>query len=385
LRAGINAQLLYLSNSYRAAGISRYIHQLLAHLRVLASEQDQMVAFTGRWKLPPDLAPTPFFRVMQSSLPTWKPPVRIAWEQLLQPPAVFGERLDLLHSASYVQPLLCPAKSVVTMLDLSFLRMPESFNRWNRVYLSTMARITARRCDLILTISESTRQDVIRYMGVSPNKVEVTYLGVDPQFHPCHDRALLSRFRSERRLPERFLLYLGTLEPRKNVERLVEAYARVKRDHGIPHKLVLGGAKGWLYERIFARVHELGLEEDVLFGSYIPYDELPLWYNCADIFIYPSLYEGFGLPPLEAMACGTAVITSSASSLPEVVGGAAITVNPLDVNALADAIARLVDDGTLRQRLETEGPERAARFSWADTATTTLRAYHQVLGNQCGR
>ncbi len=382
MRAGINAQLLYLSSSYRAAGISRYIHQLLAHLRLLASEEDRLVAFTGRWALPPELAPTPHFRVKQSSLPTWKPSVRIAWEQLLQPPAVAGERLDLLHSTSYVQPLLCPTRSVVTMLDLSFLRMPESFNRWNRVYLSTMARITAARCDRILTISESTRQDVIRFMGVPPSKVQVTYLGVDPVFRPQDDQALLARFRAERRLPERFLLYVGTLEPRKNVERLVEAYARARREHQIPHKLVLGGAKGWLYERIFARVHELGLEEDVLFGSYIPYDELPLWYNCADIFIYPSLYEGFGLPPLEAMACGTAVITSSVSSLPEVVGNAAVTVNPLDVDALAGAIAQLLDDDALRRRLEAEGPRQAARFSWKETAASTLRAYHQVLGDQ---
>ncbi|MHB8993367.1 MAG: glycosyltransferase family 4 protein, partial [Chloroflexota bacterium] len=180
-------------------------------------------------------------------------------------------------------------------------------------------------------------------------------------------------------LPESFLLYVGTLEPRKNVERLVEAYARARQSHRIPHKLVLGGAKGWLYERIFARVRELGLEEQVLFTSYIPYDELPLWYNCADIFIYPSLYEGFGLPPLEAMACGTAVITSSVSSLPEVVGEAAITVNPLDVDALAGAIATVLEDVTLWERLRAEGPRQAARFSWHETAASTMRAYRSLL------
>lgn len=379
MRAGINAQLLYLSGSYRAAGINRYIHQLLAHLRPLATSEDQLVAFTGRWALPPELAPTPHFRVKQTPLPTWKPSVRIAWEQLLQPWSVAGERLDLLHSTSYVQPLLCPARSVVTMLDLSFLRMPQSFNRWNRVYLSTMARLSAHRCHRILTISESTRQDVLRYMGVPAGKVEVTYLGVDAVFRPVEDRALLERFRAERHLPERFLLYVGTLEPRKNVERLVEAYARLQREHRIPHKLVLGGAKGWLYDRIFARVHQLGLEEEVVFTSYIPYEELPLWYNCADIFIYPSLYEGFGLPPLEAMACGTAVITSSVSSLPEVVGEAALTVNPLDADALADAVTKVLDDPVLRQRLRGEGPRQAARFSWKETAACTLRAYRRVL------
>ncbi len=379
LRTGINAQLLFLSSSYRAAGINRYIHQLLAHLRPLASSENQVVAFTGRWELPPEMEPTPHFRVRQTLLPTWKPSARILWEQSIQPLAVARERLDLLHSTSYVQPVICPAKSVVTFLDLSFLRMPQNFNRWNRVYLSTMARISAHRCDRILTISESTRQDVINLMGVAPSKVEVTYLGVDDIFRPVDDPGVLAKFRAEHQLPDRFLLYVGTLEPRKNVERLVEAYAQARRDLQLPHKLVLGGAKGWLYDRIFARVHELGLEQDVLFTSYIPYEELPLWYNCADIFIYPSLYEGFGLPPLEAMSCGTAVITSSVSSLPEVVGEAAIAVDPLDVNALADAIARVLNDTALRHQLEAEGPRRAARFSWAEMAASTLRAYRRVL------
>ncbi|MCL4534357.1 MAG: glycosyltransferase family 4 protein, partial [Bacteroidetes bacterium] len=186
-------------------------------------------------------------------------------------------------------------------------------------------------------------------------------------------------FRAERGVPERFILYLGTLEPRKNVERLIEAYARLKRAGEIPHKLVLGGARGWLYDRIFARVHELSLEEDVLFTSYIPYHELPLWYNLADIFIYPSLYEGFGLPPLEAMACGTPVVTSSGSSLPEVVGAAAMTVDPLDVSAIASAIARVLNEPSLRERLKAEGPRRAARFSWTNAAEQTLKTYHSVL------
>ncbi len=378
MRIGLNAQLLYLSSSYRAAGIHRYIHQLLVHLRALSSPDDRMVAFTGRWKLPPELEPTPHFRLSQSSLPTWKPAVRILWEQLLQPPAAIRERLDLLHSLSYVQPMLCPAKSVVTMLDLSFLRMPENFNRGNRAYLATMTRLTAHRCRRIITISESTRQDVISYLQVPPEKVVPIHLGVDELFRKVEDETLLARFREEHQVPEHFLLYLGTLEPRKNVERLVEAYAQVKRESGIPHKLVLGGAKGWLYDRIFARVRQLGLEHEVVFTSYIPYDELPLWYNCADIFIYPSLYEGFGLPPLEAMACGTPVVTSSVSSLPEVVGSAALTVDPLDVDALSSAIRRILEDPALATQLAEAGLQRAATFSWRKMAERTLEVYHDV-------
>ena len=378
MRAGINAQLLYLSGSYRAAGINRYIHQLLAHLRPMAGAGDEIVAFTGRWKLPPELEPTAHFRVRQTSLPTWKPSARIGWEQLLQPPTMAMERLDLLHSMSYVQPLVCPAKSVVTMLDLTFMRMPGSFNRWNRLYLAAMSTLSARLCDRIIAISESTRQDVIRFLRVPPEKVEVVYCGVDSPFRPIEDQAALARFREERGVPERFVLYLGTLEPRKNVERLIEAYAKLRLAGEIPHKLVLGGAKGWLYDRIFRRVEELGLSEEVVFTSYIPYEELALWYNCADCFIYPSLYEGFGLPPLEAMACGTPVVTSSVSSLPEVVGTAALTVDPLDVDALAVAIAKVLADHSLHNRLKIDGPKQAARFSWENAAAQTLDCYRRV-------
>jgi glycosyltransferase involved in cell wall biosynthesis len=378
LRTGVNAQLLYLSGSYRAAGTSRYIHQLLAHMRPITSPEDEMMVFTGRWRLPAELSPTPHFRVRQTRLPTWKPPVRILWEQLLQPPAVALERLDVLHSMSYVQPLLSPVRSVVTMLDLSFLRMPEAFNRWNRIYLATMARVSARRSDRIIAISESTRRDIVHYFGVPAGKVEVIYCGVDAHYRPEEDASLLERFRRERGLPERFLLYVGTLEPRKNVERLVEAYSRVRTELGPSHKLVLGGAKGWLYDRIFARVRQLGLEGEVVFAGYIPDEDLPLWYNLADIFIYPSLYEGFGLPPLEAMACGTPVITSSASSLPEVAGTAALMVDPLDVDDLANAIMRVLGDSALHQQLEAAGPRQAARFRWADAAARTMKVYKDV-------
>ncbi|MCL4370153.1 MAG: glycosyltransferase family 4 protein [Chloroflexi bacterium] len=379
MRVGINAQLLYLSSSYRAAGINRYIHRLLAHLRPLACPEQELVVYTARWTLPPELAPTDHFHVSQTRLPTWRPPVRIAWEQLLQPGVVASGRLDLLHSTSYVQPLLCPVPSVVTMLDLSFLRMPGSFNRGNRIYLSAMSALSARRSDRIVTISESTRRDVIEFFGVHPDKVEAIHCGVDPRFKPVEDSVLLSEFRAAHGLPDHFLLYLGTLEPRKNVERLVEAYALGRRRHAVRQKLILGGARGWLYDRIFARVQALGLQEEVVFANYIPEHELPLWYNCADIFIYPSLYEGFGLPPLEAMACGTPVITSSVSSLPEVVGTAAITVDPLDVDALAEAIAKVLDNRSLGARLSEEGRIQAARFSWSDMAERTLRLYRSVL------
>jgi glycosyltransferase involved in cell wall biosynthesis len=172
------------------------------------------------------------------------------------------------------------------------------------------------------------------------------------------------------------ILFVGTIEPRKNVARLVEAYSRL-RDGQV--KLVIGGARGWLYEEVFARVEELELTGDVLFPGYIPPDELPLWYNAAELFVYPSLYEGFGLPPLEAMACGTPVITSNVSSLPEVVGEAGLTVDPMDSMGLAEAMNQVLADEALRQSMRERGLSRASRFSWAKAARETVGVYRRAL------
>jgi glycosyltransferase involved in cell wall biosynthesis len=210
---------------------------------------------------------------------------------------------------------------------------------------------------------------------VSPEKVEVIYCGVDKAFRPFPERKVAS-FRQQRGLPEKIILFVGTIEPRKNLARLVEAYSHL-RDRSV--KLVIGGARGWLYEEVFARVEELELTGDVLFPGYIPPDELPLWYNVAELFVYPSLYEGFGLPPLEAMACGTPVITSNVSSLPEVVGEAGLTVDPMDSEGLAETINQMLDDGALRQSMRERGLARASRFSWTKAARETVRVYRRAL------
>jgi len=185
--------------------------------------------------------------------------------------------------------------------------------------------------------------------------------------------------RRKRGLPQRMILFVGTLEPRKNAETLIRAYARLRRASAIPHRLVLAGGRGWRYEGLFALVEELGLQDDVLFPGFVPYDELPLWYNAADLFVFPSLYEGFGLPPLEAMACGVPVVVSSVSSLPEVVGDAGLLVDPLDVEGLAEAMARVLNDGALRAEMRGRGLARAERFSWLETARGTVRVYERVL------
>jgi glycosyltransferase involved in cell wall biosynthesis len=186
-------------------------------------------------------------------------------------------------------------------------------------------------------------------------------------------------FRQRKGLPERFIFFLGTLEPRKNLVRLIEAYAEWRRASGEPVKLVLAGAKGWYYHQIFARVDQLGLVDDVIFPDFVPDDELPWWYRAAELFVYPSLFEGFGLPVLEALACGTPVITSTASSLPEVAGCAVLLVNAEETAALATAIGRVMADRSLAATLREAGPRQAAQFSWARAAAATADVYCAVL------
>jgi glycosyltransferase involved in cell wall biosynthesis len=368
---GLNAHLLSLAQTYRSAGINWYIHNLLLNL-ALADQENQYTVFLGDRRF----LPNPGLTLRTSWLPTTHPLVRIGWEQLVQPFVLWQEKIDLLHSLAFVTPLVSPCPSVVTIYDLSFLLFPLGFKHSKRLYLTLLTRPSARKARRIITISESTKRDTVLLLGVSPEKVDVVYCGVDKAFHPLPEREVAS-FRQKRGLPERIILFLGTIEPRKNVARLVEAYSRLE-DGQV--KLVIGGARGWLYEEVFARVEELDLTGDVLFPGYIPPDELPLWYNAAELFVYPSLYEGFGLPPLEAMACGTPVITSNVSSLPEVVGEAGLTVDPMDSEGLAEAMNQVLGDGALRQSMRERGLARASRFSWAKAARETVEVYRRALG-----
>jgi glycosyltransferase involved in cell wall biosynthesis len=309
-------------------------------------------------------------------LPTARPVVRILWEQVLQPAALRRAGVELLHSLAFAPALLWRGRSVVSFMDLSFLRFPRAFNRGNRLYLTTMAHAAVRRADHLLTISEHTRQELLRLLGAAPERVSVTYCGVDAAFQPL-DEADVRAFRARHNLPDRFLLYLGTLEPRKNVPRLLEAYARLRRRGAAP-PLVLAGARGWGRDDLDARVRALGLGDAVRLLGYVPPPELPLCYNAADVFVYPSLYEGFGLPPLEALACGTPVVASNTSSLPETLGDAALLVDPRDPAALADAVGTALADAPLRARLRAAGLERTRRFTWRQMAEQTVAVYHGV-------
>lgn len=330
--------------------------------------------------VPKEFAATPHFAPRPVRWPTDHPAARIAWEQFVFPRDLRHDGVTLLHGPINALPVAWHGKAVATILDLTFLRMPDAFNRSNRAYLAWMVRFVARRADAIIAISEATRRDAIQMLGADPHRVHRVYCGVEERFHP-RSTSELAEFRSVRGLPERFILYLGTLEPRKNLVRLIEAYARLRRRNAVTMPLVVAGASGWGHHQVFARAAELGVGDDVQFVGFVPENEKPLWYNAADFFVYPSLFEGFGLPVLEALACGTPVVTSNRSSLPEIVGEAAVMVDPTSTTAIAEGIQRVIEDSALRRRLSDLGPPQASQFTWKRMASETQAVYRGVLGD----
>ncbi len=374
---GLNVQLLAADGgSYRSAGIHRYIEGVLTALP-RAGEGLRYTAFAARGTegLPAGI------RTLTTAWPTHRPPVRIVWEQSVLPWWLMRHGIELLHSLAFVSPVLLPCPSVVTVYDLSFDIMPERFPSAKRRYLSTFTRLSCRRARRIVAISESTRADLARLYGLPLERIDVAYPGVDPAFRRL-PQTEVDDFRRRRGLPERFILHVGTLEPRKNLPTLIRAFAALN-PAGV--HLVLAGGEGWMVDQVTGLIDALGLGDRVHRPGYIPSDELARWYNAAEVLAYPSAYEGFGMPPAEAMACGTPVVVSNASSLPEVVGGAGLIVPPGDVDALAPSLGQVLGDAGLRDELRERGPRQAARFTWERTAEVTASAYRRALGVEAVR
>jgi glycosyltransferase involved in cell wall biosynthesis len=374
IHVAINAHLLSGDPSYRSAGVHQYIAHLLTHLpqagcRVTAFVSPRSAGVhAGASAERLDYWPTRW--------PTHRPAARVLWEQLAQGRALRAIGADLAHGPVFVGPLVAPCPVVVTVHDLSFLRYPYLFRPANRLYLCLLTRLSVHRARRVIAVSAHAADETAHLLGVERAKMRVVYHGVSPLFRPLPPEEVAA-FRARRGLPERFVLFVGTLEPRKNLVRLIEAFARSGADNGTA--LVLAGARGWYDEEVFATVERRGLSSRVHFPGYVPNDELPLWYNAAEIFAYPSLYEGFGLPVLEAQACGTPVLTSSVSALPEAAGDGALLVDPTDVEAIADGLHRLLTDATLRGVLRQRGLEHAAWFSWPRTAAETVAVYQEAI------
>jgi glycosyltransferase involved in cell wall biosynthesis len=287
--------------------------------------------------------------------------------------------VDVLH-VQFTAPPFCPCPMVVSIHDLSFEHLPQTFNRRSRTQLRLTVRHSARRATKILTLSEHTRRDVIDTYEIEPDKVTAIPLAAPAHFGPIKDDKELQRVRHNYGIDRDYVLAVGSIQPRKNLVRLVKAYAALRGAHtGNRYpQLVLAGKCGWLYDETFRALEQTGVKDSVVLTGYVPETDLPALYSGALCFVYPSFFEGFGLPPLEAMKCGAPVIVGDATSLPEVVGDAALKVDPYDVSAIAAAIDGLINNSELRRELSVKGLRRAKMFDWKDTAQRTLKVYEQV-------
>ncbi len=374
MHIALNGQLIHMGQGYRAAGVSLYSRHLIQALAALDLPHT-LTAYVND----PHFHPAGAVRVRRTRWPAHRPLVRILWEQTVLPLALARTGADLVHGLVNVLPLATRVPGVVTVHDLSFLHLPEKFPPAKRLYLTALCRASVRRAQAVIAVSRQTAQDVVQAFQVSADRVHVVYNGVDCRFRPP-DPDRVRAFRRAKGLPEHFVLYVGTLEPRKNLERLLAAFAlwRSRNPSAGEVVLVLAGAKGWYYEPIFRPVEALELQDVVRFPGYVPPEELPDWYGAATVFVYPSLFEGFGLPVLEAMACGTPVICSDTASLQEVAGDAGWVVPAQDTEALAQALAQLLADPEARAVYAQRGLARARMFSWQRTARETAAIYEQV-------
>lgn len=364
----INAHLLSPEPGYRQAGVSEYIDQIMRHLWAINPNQ--------RWTIyaPPGVTRETLdapenVRLRTSRFQTSRPTTRILWEQTVAPLTLLRDRPNILFCPLNVVPMLASCPTIVMVHDLAFLRY-KLHKPAKRFYLSVLTWLSVKRASHVLTVSEFTRREVMELLHVPDYKVAAVPNGRKEDFGPVEPE-VVAQFRAQHDLPPQFLLTVGTLEPRKNIPTLIRAYAEAKDRLGMP--LLIGGGKGWLYDEIFALVQELGLQQDVRFIGFIPREQLQLYYAAATAFVYPSLYEGFGLPLLEAMSVGTPVVSSDAGALVEVAGDAALIVPATDVTQMAEALVRVTQDEPLRAELRTKGLARSQQFSWHAAAKETLR------------
>ena len=356
-------------------GVGYYTEHLLQHLaREVAATGDEIVVVSNK---PIDTqAPLPKHVGIHEG---HRFPVRIGWMQMRASRALGVLRPDVAHFTNGMIPIGAPVATVVTVHDMS-LRLYPRCHPVRRLLLNRpLMHLAIRQASAIVTVSHSARRDLLRLHGVEPDRVSVIHEAASPAFRPIADRLTLDDVRARYGLPSRFILYVGAIEPRKNLTRLMRAFADARRA-GIPHHLVCAGPYGWASRDLSGHIDRLGIKEVVHFTGYVPFEHLPAIYNLGDFFVFPSLYEGFGLPVVEAMACGLPVLTSNTSSLGEIAGDAAETIDPTDTDAMIAAIRRLATDPALRRDRAERGLQRARTFSWAQSAREMLAVYHRAAG-----
>lgn len=368
MRVGIELTPL----TYTLTGVGYYLRHVVRELMAVMPSGDLRGFIAGIRTLQTETGMIPCRR-----LPVPPRILNVMWERGGRPcvDTCLGG-VDVYHAVNYLLPPLKQARGVLSIHDLGFLREPGWSSPAAHQRFRRSIQRDALRADVVIACSRATKADIVSLLGVPPERVQVIYDAADTIFTPVDRDAATRRVHETLRIESPYLLFVSTIEARKNVTGLLDAFARAD----IPHTLVIAGAPGWGADAVMRRVEMLGLSKRVLFTGYIPDRSLfPALYSAADVFVFPSLHEGFGLAVLEAMACGCPVIVSNTSSLPEVGGDAPVYVEPLDVDALASAMERVVDNRGLRDAMREKGLARAREFSWRNCAKETLECYRRLV------
>lgn len=367
MKIAIDAHML----GHRETGNETHIRELLSALADLETQDEFYILLE-----PGQSAPVPARENWHSlTLPSRSPFRRLLYDL---PRLARQYRFDVLH-VTYNAPFFSPCPFVVTVHDVSYVRHPEFFSLRDRLVLSALVPRSVRAAHRVFTVTEFAKRELGAVYHVPPGKIDVTPNAASENFSQEVDRARLQAVRTKYGTSPDYILAVGNLQPRKNLTRLIRAYARAVQSHNLAHKLVLVGQPQWKASEVLRAVEEQGLRNRVILTGFVPDDELRLLYNAATVFVYPSLYEGFGLPVLEAMACGTPVIASNTSALPEIAGDAARLVDPRDVDELARALVEMLSDTALRETFTQKGLAHVKTFSWQATARRVWEAYHSVL------
>jgi glycosyltransferase involved in cell wall biosynthesis len=359
------------------AGVSQYTAQLLSAL-VARGDGRRYALLAGRSLA--GIIPPGTLGPIGRQLPN-----RTLWMQIVLPRTLAALRPELCHFTNSIAPLATSCPFVVTVHDMSLFRYPGLQPLKSLLLVRTIVRAVARRARAVIAVSHSARRDILSQMpGLPPENVHVVYEAAAPEYRVIGDGAALERVRRTYGLYDPFILHVGTIEPRKNLERLVEAFHLMRR-RGRRERLVLAGQLGWKYDALLRQIDASGDSGAITLLGYVPHDDLPALYNLARVVAFPSLYEGFGLPILESMACGTPVVTANRSSTAELSGDAAVQVDPEDAEALAEGLAGLLGDQALREQLRARGLARAAQFHWARAAEETVNIYELATRSTVGQ
>jgi glycosyltransferase involved in cell wall biosynthesis len=368
MHIGIDARLVY----HTRAGIGEYTLRLTQALAKTFGEHSFTLLQDWRDKQP--LLSAPNIKVTHTPVPSHH-----RLEQLFLPWVVKRLATDVFHSPDFIPPLRRVGPSVITIHDLAFLIYPHFLTRDSARYYGQIDR-AVRRADCIIAVSESTRRDLIKKLGAPEDKITVIYEAADPLFQPAERSQAVHHVQALFEIPEDFILFVGTIEPRKNIPGLLRAYRRLRDKYKLTPALVLAGAPGWLSEDVYKLVNDLALKPHCFFLGRVSNHDLYHLYNAAQCLVHPAFYEGFGLTPLEAMACGTPVVAANVSSLPEVVGDAALLVDPQNDEEITVALWRILTDAALRAQLRAKGLQRADGFSWERAARQTMEVYCRAAG-----